>query len=95
MGPRFQLVGLIHHCWVSRNDWWMRLNGLRRQSGLLGLSGISDDMRTLLESADPRAAEAVDIFCYLVSRELCSLAAALVGLDAVVFTGGIGMRYWF
>lgn len=63
---------------------------LHHQSGLLGMSGISSDMRTLLNSDDPAAAEAVDIFCYRISRELGSLAAALGGLDAVVFTGGIG-----
>ena len=63
---------------------------LHHQSGLLGLSGISDDMRTLLASADPQAAEAVDYFCYRINRELGSLTAALGGLDAVVFTGGIG-----
>jgi acetate kinase len=60
------------------------------QSGLLGVSGISSDMRTLLASPDPRAAEAVDIFVYRIGRELGSLAAALSGLDALVFTGGIG-----
>ena len=63
---------------------------LNHQSGLLGLSGISDDMRTLLASADPAAAEAVDYFCYRISRELGSLTAALGGLDVLVFTGGIG-----
>jgi len=63
---------------------------LNHQSGLLGLSGISDDMRTLLASADPDAAEAVDYFCYRISRELGSLTAALGGLDVLVFTGGIG-----
>src|SRR5437660_3584217 len=47
-------------------------------------------MRTLLASPDPRAAEAIDLFVYRISRELGSLAAALGGLDAVVFTGGIG-----
>jgi acetate kinase len=47
-------------------------------------------MRTLLESADPHAAEAVEIFVYRINRELGSLAAALGGLDALVFTGGIG-----
>jgi acetate kinase len=67
-------------------------DALHHRSGLLGLSGISDDMRTLLESDDAAAAEAIDIFCYRVSRELGSLAAALGGLDAVVFTGGIGMH---
>lgn len=63
---------------------------LYHRSGLLGLSGISGDMRTLLESDDPAAAAAVDYFCYRVGRELGSLAAALGGLEAVVFTGGIG-----
>lgn len=63
---------------------------LHHQSGLLGLSGISGDMRTLLHSDQAAAAEAVDVFCYRISRELGSLAAALGGLDAVVFTGGIG-----
>jgi acetate kinase len=63
---------------------------LYEQSGLLGVSGISSDMRMLLESSDPRAAEALDLFVYRVGRELGSLAAALGGLDALVFTGGIG-----
>lgn len=63
---------------------------LHHQSGLLGMSGISSDMRTLLRSDDAAAAEAVEFFCYRVSRELGSLAAALGGLDAVVFTAGIG-----
>ncbi len=63
-----------------------------QQSGLLGVSGISSDMRTLLASADPRARRAVDLFVYRIGRELGSLAAALGGLDAVVFTGGIGER---
>jgi acetate kinase len=60
------------------------------QSGLLGVSGISSDMRTLLASPDSPAAEAVDLFVYRIGRELGSLAAALGGLDALVFTGGIG-----
>jgi acetate kinase len=60
------------------------------RSGLLGVSGISADMRTLLASADPRAALAVDLFVYRAVRELGSLAAALGGVDAIVFTGGIG-----
>ncbi len=47
-------------------------------------------MRTLLASPDPRAAEAIDLFVYRIGRELGSLAAALGGLDALVFTGGIG-----
>jgi len=60
------------------------------QSGLLGVSGVSSDMRTLLASSEPRAALAVDLYVYRIARELGSLAAALGGLDALVFTGGIG-----
>ena len=63
---------------------------LYQQSGLLGVSGISSDMRELLTSSNPCAAEALDLFVYRISRELGSLAAALNGLDALVFTGGIG-----
>lgn len=63
-----------------------------QESGLLGVSGISSDMRTLLESKEPRAKLAVDLFVYRIGRELGSLAAALGGLDALVFTGGIGER---
>jgi acetate kinase len=60
------------------------------QSGLLGVSGVSSDMRTLLASDDPRARLAVDLYVYRIGRELGSLAAALGGVDAMVFTGGIG-----
>jgi acetate kinase len=63
---------------------------LYQETGLLGVSGISSDMRTLLASTDPRAAEAIELFVYRIVRELGSLTAALGGLDAVVFTGGIG-----
>jgi acetate kinase len=61
-----------------------------QQSGLLGVSGISSDMRTLLGSDHPRAGLAVDLFVYRIGRELGSLAAALGGVDVLVFTGGIG-----
>jgi acetate kinase len=63
---------------------------LYKESGLLGLSGISSDMRTLLESRAPEAKLAIDVFVYRITREVGSLAAALGGLDAIVFTGGIG-----
>jgi acetate kinase len=63
---------------------------LYEDSGLRGVSGISSDMRVLLASAAASAAEAVDLFVYRVGRELGSMAAALRGLDALVFTGGIG-----
>ena len=61
-----------------------------QESGLLGVSGISSDMRVLLASDDPRAKSAIDLFVYRIARELGSLAAALGGLDAIVFTAGIG-----
>src|SRR5260370_18934817 len=60
------------------------------QSGLLGVSGLSGDMRTLLASDLPAAKEAVDLFVYRIGREMGSLTAALGRLDALVFTGGIG-----
>lgn len=63
---------------------------LYRRSGLLGVSGVSADMRELLASADPRAERAIALFAYRATRELGSLAAALGGLDALVFTAGIG-----
>ena len=61
-----------------------------QQSGLLGMSGISSDMRTLEASDAPEARAAIDVFIYRIGRELGSLAAALGGLDAIVFTAGIG-----
>jgi len=61
-----------------------------KRSGLLGVSGISSDMRTLLVSEDKRARFAIALYTYRLARELGSLAAAAGGLDALVFTGGIG-----
>ncbi len=63
---------------------------LYKESGLLGVSGLSQDMRTLLDSPAAEAAQAVNLFCYRAAREIGSLAAAIGGLDALVFTGGIG-----
>jgi acetate kinase len=63
---------------------------LYRRSGMLGLSGISSDFRELLASDVPRAHFAVEVFCYRVARHIASLAAALGGLDGVVFTAGVG-----
>jgi len=59
-------------------------------SGLLGVSGISNDMRILIASDDPNAKQAIELFVYRIGREIGSLAAALGGLDALIFTGGIG-----
>lgn len=63
---------------------------LYTQSGLLGVSGISSDMRDLLASVDPHAQEAVELYVYRALRELGALAAVLGGLDVLVFTGGVG-----
>ncbi|MGA7815928.1 acetate/propionate family kinase, partial [Caballeronia sp.] len=67
-------------------------NLIYKESGLLGVSNVSGDMRELLASADPRAGFAVDLFVYRIGRELGSVAAALGGIDALVFTAGIGER---
>ncbi|RUX94010.1 MULTISPECIES: acetate/propionate family kinase [unclassified Mesorhizobium] len=83
--------GVILHLLQER-----RLSGdelvtiLYEQSGLLGVSGISGDMRTLIGSDDLAAAQAVDLFVYRIGREIGSLAAAMGGLDTLVFTAGIG-----
>ena len=61
-----------------------------QQSGLLGVSGISSDMRTLRRSSAAEAREAIDLFVYRIAREIGSLVAALGGIDGLVFTGGIG-----
>jgi acetate kinase len=61
-----------------------------KKSGLLGVSGVSSDMRELKASDDPRAALAIDLFTYRIVREIGSLAAALGGVEGIVFTGGIG-----
>ena len=63
---------------------------LYRRSGLLGVSGISHDMRVLLSSDDPRAAEAVDLFVHRAVSQIGALVATLGGIDALVFTAGIG-----
>jgi acetate kinase len=63
-----------------------------KESGLLGVSGVSSDVRTLLASQEPGAKTALDLFVYRIGRELGSLAAALGGLDAIVFTAGIGEK---
>lgn len=81
------MLYLMDECGMSARDIEKLIY---KESGLLGVSGISSDMRTLLQSTDPRAAEAVGLFVYRIARELGSLAAALGGLDALVFTAGIG-----
>ena len=63
---------------------------LYKQSGLLGVSGLSGDMRALLRSDEPRAAEAIELFVFYIARQIGALCASLRGLDALVFTAGIG-----
>jgi len=63
---------------------------LYKRSGLLGVSGLSNDMRDLLASDAPAAAEAVELFCHGVAKQAVALAASMGGLDALVFTAGIG-----
>ena len=63
---------------------------LYRESGLLGVSGLSADMRVLEASGDPHAAQAIELFTFRVAREVAALCATLGGLDLLVFTGGIG-----
>lgn len=69
------------------------MTSLNKKSGLLGLSGCSNDMRTLLaeeDSGNAQAKQAIDAFCYRIARELSALSASLPTVDALVFTGGIG-----
>src|SRR5262249_27113522 len=63
---------------------------LYKKSGLLGISGISNDMRVLLDSNQPEARLAVDYFVYRAAKEIGALAAVLGGIDGLVFTAGIG-----
>jgi acetate kinase len=67
---------------------------LNRRSGLIGVSGISSDMKTLLDqrNAEPHAAETIALFCYTARKYIGALSAVLGGLDTLVFTGGIGER---
>ena len=83
---------LIHLLRSQGLDSVMLGDLVNREAGLLGVSGTSADMRDLLacEEDDPRAAEAIDLFCYQAKKFLGALAAALGGLDTLVFTGGIG-----
>lgn len=63
---------------------------LYKESGVLGVSGISSDMRHLHKSDDPRARQAIELFCYMAAKQLGALVMALGGLDALVFTGAMG-----
>ncbi len=82
--------GVILHLMARGMDAEAITHLLYRESGLKGLSGLSHDMRTLLASDATSAAEAVDYYVFRLSREIGAMAAVLGGLDALVFTGGIG-----
>lgn len=83
--------GLVLHLILERGMPAEEVSAmLYHGSGLLGVSGVSGDMQSLLESTDPGAAAAVDLFVYRIVRAIGSLTAALGGLDTLVFTAGIG-----
>ena len=86
--PGVLLYLMAHH----NMDVQMLAQLLYHESGLLGVSGISSDMRTLLANDSTAAQEAIELFVYRVGREIGSLTAALGGLDALLFTAGIGER---
>ncbi|WP_376989236.1 acetate/propionate family kinase [Bosea sp. R86505] len=83
--------GVVIHL-VKQRGWSIEQveDVLYHRSGLLGVSGISGDTRALCASDDPKAKEALDLFAFRVSREVAALANTLRGLDAIVFTAGIG-----
>jgi acetate kinase len=81
------LIYLIRHRGYSADRLDQILN---RESGLKGISGISGDMRDILQSEDPRAKLAFEIYAHRVCREIGGMAGVLGGADAIVFTGGIG-----
>jgi acetate kinase len=83
--------GVVLYLFQERNMSAQQVEDiLYHRSGLLGISGVSSDMRELLKSDSPRAKLALDYFIYRITREIGALAAVLGGLDALVFTAGIG-----
>lgn len=93
MGTRAGTIdpGIVLYLMEQKGYSAARINSLLyKESGLLGVSGLSSDMRDLLESDSPHAAEAVALFVHRVQREIGSLTVVLGGLDAIVFTAGIG-----
>ncbi len=82
--------GVLHLIDHDGMDTWQVTELLYKQSGLRGLSGVSSDMRDLTDYPDPAAQEAMAYFVYQIRRNFGALAAAIGGVDALVFTGGIG-----
>jgi acetate kinase len=85
---------LIHLMRERKYDWCQVDELVNSKAGLLGVSGISPDMKSLMErrATEPSASEAVELFCYLLRKHIGAMAAALGGVDTLVFTGGIGER---
>jgi acetate kinase len=83
------VIHLLRHYKMSIDEVDHLLNN---KSGLLGVSGISNDMKILEQSDNPQAKQAIDLFCYRAARELASLVSTLNGLDVIVFTAGIGEK---
>lgn len=85
---------LIHLVRQNAYDSGQLDGAVNEQAGLLGVSGMSPDMKALLDARErePRAAQAVELFCYVLRKHIGAMAAALGGLDTLVFTGGIGER---
>jgi acetate kinase len=95
MGTRSGDVDPGLHNFLSATCGWSLtqiMTVLNRESGLLGLSQLSHDMRTLIQAApnNPQAALAIDVFCFRLARHLAGLAASLTRIDALIFSGGIG-----
>lgn len=86
--PRFRVV--LHLIHDRGMDPQAVADMLYKQSGLLSMSGLSSDTRVLFDSDLPAAEEALNVYCYRIAREVGSLAVALGGLDAVVFSGDVG-----
>ena len=90
--------GILIHLLLNEKNEKMDISALDRmlnhESGLLGVSGISPDMKTLLDArrSNPRADQAIRMFCRIARKEISALAATLGGLDLLLFTGGIGER---
>ncbi|MBA6342551.1 acetate/propionate family kinase [Colwellia sp. MB02u-10] len=81
------VIHLLRHYKMSVEDVE---HMLYKESGLLGVSGISSNMQVLEQSNDPQAKQAIDLFCYRAARELSALVSTISGIDALVFTAGIG-----
>jgi acetate kinase len=95
MGTRCGTIDPGIMLWLQQSGG-LDVNQLQRllyhESGLLGVSGISGDMRVLLSSSDPRAADAVDLFAFSAARGVAIMAHTMGGLECLVFTGGIGQH---